>query len=194
VLEYSDADIDPLTVYTYYVVAVSDEETVSPNSNEVELSYSVTEDELLATYTYNIRSWVEAGTTVAALKAAGFHITGASIGGLLAADKLRFRANLAGTYIAWSRWSVPNVVGGNPNTGSTAILHVVHGATPTTVNSVGPTYSYYDGYAAARAAFIAGEPYEVTGSTEYWIGVYDSPIYDNSGGLSVTVEVWGQRP
>jgi hypothetical protein len=60
----------------------------------------------------------------------------------------------------------------------------------TTGTNLGPAGTHYDGYQAAFDAAVAGMPYTTTGATRYRFGVVDSPVEDNSGGMSWYFEVW----
>lgn len=143
---------------------------------------------LLATYNYNISAINDAGSGYAAIKAAGYHCDGASIGGLLADDTLIITVNMSGTFIAWSPWGLPAIT--VANSGSYWQFAVVR---PDNTVSIIHAMSRQDGYVAARAVALADEPFYLTGDTEYWFGISDTPTVDNSGGVSITVQVWGNR-
>lgn len=146
---------------------------------------------LLATYNYDLDAKTVGGT-IATFKSGAHHITGASIGGLHADDTLRIKVWTGGAYVAWSPYGIPAYSG--PGTGSVYSFNI---ANPDSNPATYPPYVFsttlQDGYAAARALGLAAEPWEVTGYEEYWLGIYDDPMADNSGGISLTVEVWGSR-
>lgn len=90
------------------------------------------------------------------------------------------------TYIAYSYWGIPAFSGGN--TGSSYRFNIIReGASE--LNQLGVFYGY-DGYEAARAAFIA-EVGEVvaSGAPKYTFYIKDDPISDNSGGLSLEIDI-----
>jgi hypothetical protein len=143
---------------------------------------------LLATYTYDLDSVADAAYTYAGIKSAGQHCDGASIGGLLAADTLIITVNTGGTFVAWSPWGRPAIT--IPNSGSIWYFFAVR---PDDSGEQINPMSRQNGYAAAQAVALANEPWYLTGDTEYWFGFLDSIISDNTGGCSITVQVWGNR-
>jgi hypothetical protein len=145
---------------------------------------------LLHTVNYDIDAVNDAGNTAAALKSAGYRL-GASYAALRPEDRIVINLNLSGTYVAWSPWGIPADTGGN--SGSTCGFCTVF--TNNTLNNRIVTGTPYDGYAAARAAFQSQFPdgVEFTGSSDYWFGIQDTPVGDNSGGMSITVEVYGRE-
>lgn len=146
---------------------------------------------LLYTYEIDLDAIANAGSGVAAAKAAGVHVTGAEFGGLTAADRFVVTANLSGPYVAWSVWAAGQwYIGGN--SGSSGRFHVVNGVDDS-ISTHGPSGSNYNGFAAARAAFMETEPYVFSGSEEYWFFLADTPIGDNTGGMSLTARVYGRR-
>lgn len=189
VLTYTDTTTAALTSYSYYVVAVVSSSRRSPNSNIGLVTFGAATPELLYTYTYNINAKTDAGVNAAAIKTAGYHLTGAEFGGLQSDDTLVMRVNTSGSFIAWSPWGRPTLSGSN--TGSIWRATVVNGVDDSLSYAGSGTLA--NGYVAARAIALAEEPFQFTGSTEYWIGIRDTPVSDNTGGCSVTVEVWGVR-
>jgi len=148
-------------------------------------------DVLLGTTTYDLNAVSDSASSAAGAKSAGYHFTGAGFGGLRAEDRVVVTVNLSGTYIAWSPWGIPAYSGGN--TGSSWGIARVNGVDDS-IDVVSVTGAPYDGYAAARAAWMAQHPdgIEFTGSDEYWFFIHDSPTGDNSGGVSITVQVFGR--
>lgn len=187
---YLDTTTVADTSYQYYVVAVGYDGRSSRPSNVVPLNFGSATPVLLATYTYNISAVSDAGNTATAIKSAGYHLDGAGIGGLLSGDTISVRVNTAGTYIAWSPWGKPALAGAD--TGSYWKVAVINGV-DNSISYANSGATIVDGYTAARAQALAAEPFEFTGSTEYWFGIKDTPTSDNSGGCSITVEVWGVR-
>lgn len=146
-------------------------------------------DVLLATFDYDINAISDAGTSAAAIKTAGYQLTD-SFPGLRAADRIVINLNLDGAFVAWSPWGIPADVGGN--SGSTAGFAVVF--PDNTISNNSASGAPHDGYAAARAQWLLDYPdgVEYTGKTDYWFGISDNPIGDNSGGQSITVQIFGR--
>jgi hypothetical protein len=117
---------------------------------------------------------------------------GITISGFDPSNVLKLTLPPGQMYVAWSPWGRPAYSGSQPATsGSSNRLHVIkdgNTAVQTTFQTAGPygTYGQFNGYEAARAAW--GEHY-LTGASSYTFFIEDTPIYDNSGGLSVLVEL-----
>lgn len=190
VLTYTDTTTAPLTSYSYYVVAVVSVSRQSPNSNIAPVTFGAATPELLYTYTYDINAKTDSGINAAAIKTAGYHLTGTEFGGLQSDDTLVMKVNTSGSFIAWSPWGRPTLAG--TNTGSVWQFEVVNGVDDS-LTHVHSGAGLFNGYVAARAQALLDEPFETTGSTEYWFGIADTPVSDNTGGVSITVEVWGVR-
>lgn len=138
-----------------------------------------------ATHTFDLDGVGDAATTLAGIIARGNHVSAA------ASEVIIVTTNHSGTFIAFSPWGVPAMSG--PHTGSQVRLSVVRNSA-SMVHYTGPTA---DGYSAARTAFDSAYPdgIELTGYTSYYLGIQDSPISDNTGGCSFTVEIyvtWGE--
>ena len=144
---------------------------------------------LLHTVSYDIDAVSDAGFTAAAIKSAGYRL-GASYGLLRPEDRVVVNLNLSGTFVAWSPWGIPADIGGN--SGSNCAFATVF--SDNTLQNTTVTGTPYDGYAAARAAFQSQHPdgVEFSGSADYWFGIQDTPVGDNSGGISITVQVYGR--
>lgn len=139
---------------------------------------------LIGTYYGDINAAVNAGSTATIMKG----VPGLDIDGLQATDTVEVSVNLDGTYIAMSVWGVPAL--GGSNTGSSYNLAVVENdeTTYTAYNAAGGPFN---GYAAARQAWIDQfGTVTLTGATRYRFGVIDTPINDNSGGLSIVARVY----
>lgn len=137
---------------------------------------------LIGTYSIDIDYVANAGTNANNMKA----VAGADISGLQTTDTVVLTVNYDGPYIAGSMWGVPAL--GGSNTGSSYLFHVVKED-----QSSATEYEYggpYDGYVAARDAFVAAQPVVLTGATRYRFGLIDTPIGDNTGGLSMTARVY----
>lgn len=91
------------------------------------------------------------------------------------------------TWIAFSVWGQPNISG--PSTGSTWRVHVIKDGDINNVDSYGVSGGPYDGYQAAADAFDAQFPdgMEITGAESYTFYIQDTPLFDNSGGLSMEI-------
>jgi hypothetical protein len=107
---------------------------------------------------------------------------------LATTDIIRASLPTGQTYVAWSPWGVPAYTGSN-STGSANAFKVIPDGVAANAFGVGDVLFAgphgYDGYEAARAAFGV---HTFTGSSSYIVYIDDSPISDNSGGLSLRVE------
>lgn len=105
----------------------------------------------------------------------------------LPTDFIRVKARIGGTYVAWSPWGSPPAAGGNSGSSFRFSLATSSSTREFYVDDA----ENIDGYEAARDLFLAEYPDGITftGSSEYRMGFIDSPINDNSGGLSLTVEI-----
>jgi hypothetical protein len=136
-----------------------------------------------ATYTVDIDAITDGGSSASAIRSNGYSFTVNS-----PLDLVRIKTWRAGAFIAYSPWGVPENTG--PSTGSTHRVSVVRGASNSILDfSAG---SDFDGYEAARIAWEAAYPNgaTVSGARTYYVGVFDSPIGDNTGGLSLAIEVY----
>lgn len=133
--------------------------------------------------------------TNAAASSTGAAAVGVIVNGLNPADNILMRPNLAvsATFIAWSPWGVPSPVGFHQ--GSVYKFEVIKDGVPASnvefVNAGGATLN---GYVAARAAFISTFPSGVnlTGASAYTFWIFDTPITDNTGGISLEVLITRQ--
>ena len=140
------------------------------------------------TTTFDLDAITDAATSSSGLRAHGNKVTTQQ-----ADDILRITANHAGAYIAWSPWGAPVDTGGN-NDGSTMEFDCALGESGTSGLSFDSQTDAdnLNGYEAARADWEATYPNgaTATGSTAYYFGIVDSPISDNTGGVSITVDVF----
>lgn len=139
---------------------------------------------LEVTQTIDLDAVSNAGATETAGIAAGFTLTG-----FVAGDRLIMKPNHAGPFIAYSPWGVPAL--GGPNTGTTYDFHVAGNALAANAQTFVAAGAPFDGYVAARDAFESQFPagVEVTGFTSYAFYIVDTPIADNSGGISLTITI-----
>lgn len=133
----------------------------------------------LSTYTFDIDGVDDSATTPAGAVSGN---KGYLLSGVAAEYALVVTPNLSGPYVAWSPWG----------TGSRAkySYNVVR-------NEAGSALSRglsgeYDSYAEARAAYMSRFPNGtmVTGAGSYRFYFDDTPTGDNSGGLSLRVDVY----
>lgn len=111
---------------------------------------------------------------------------GITVSGLSASDTLLVRRNPSGSFVAWSPWGQPVLSG--PLTGTTHKYSVLQGGSPSNVIEYLLSGAPYDGYAAAAAAYDSQYPLiELTGFTSYIFYIEDTPIDDNSGGVSLAL-------
>jgi hypothetical protein len=101
-----------------------------------------------------------------------------------ATDIIRVSLPTGQTYVAWSPWGVPSPANTAGHTGSLNRFNVIPGGVAGDMFTVS-NETVYDGYEAARAAFGV---HTVTGATSYRFYIQDTPVSDNSGGLSIRVE------
>jgi len=136
-----------------------------------------------ATYNVDLDGTSAGGSSASAIRSNGYSFTTNS-----PYDLVRIKTWRAGTYIAYSSWGVPEYTG--PSTGSNHRVTVVRGANNSLIHF--PAGSDWDGYEAARLAWETAYPNGATisGATTYYVGLFDSPIGDNSGGMSLTIEVY----
>jgi hypothetical protein len=144
---------------------------------------------LLFSVDYDINAITDAGISVAAMKLAGYQLTD-DYPALSADDRIVITQRLDGIYVAWSPWGDPSPNNPPGFTGASSGFAVIKDNDVSYNNSTGT----YDGYEAARAAWMALHPngIEHTGSTDYWFAISDTPLGDNSGGCSITVQVFGR--
>jgi hypothetical protein len=127
----------------------------------------------------NIEADVNGGTTNAAGIAAGV-----TIAGYLPDDIVTVDTYHAGPYVAFSPWGDPSPI--NPgDSGSSHTFRVSKDGSAVDVTSY--TTGIHDGYAAARADWEADNPdgITLTGASSYTFFIFDDPIGDNSGGISL---------
>lgn len=105
-----------------------------------------------------------------------------------AGDRIVVKPNHDGTFVALSPWGVPAL--GGSNTGSLYVFDVIKDDQSGTAQRYQASGGPFNGYAAARAAFEAEFPngIELTGATKYEFYFRDTPIGDNSGGISLLLE------
>lgn len=114
---------------------------------------------------------------------------GVTLSGFPADQVLVMTPNLAGANIAWSPWGSPSPAGGS--SGSVYRWSVVRNGDAGDVVNRGKSGTY-NGYLAARQAFIDTYPngQQVSGAASYTFYIDDTPVNDNSGGLSLRVDVY----
>lgn len=127
----------------------------------------------------NVRANVHGAST-----AAGLVSKGVTISGFSPSDVLYLSQPPGQTYSGWSPWGRPNFSSFTASSGSYNKFWVLRDGNPATLEQIGDN-TRYNGYAAAREAFI---PDTVSGGSSYTFGIIDSPVGDNSGGLSILVE------
>lgn len=125
----------------------------------------------------NVRASVHGASTATGLVSKGVTISGFSPG-----DVLYLSQPAGQTYSGWSPWGRPNITIGS--SGSFNKFWVIKDGNPASMIMLGDT-DRYNGYAAAREAF---DPVTISGASSYTFGIIDSPVSDNSGGLSILVE------
>jgi hypothetical protein len=107
------------------------------------------------------------------------------------ADTVRVTLPTGQTYVAWSPWGRPSPANATDpilsnRSGSATEFQVIPDGVTADVFSCGDGEPVvYDGYEAARAAFGART---FTGASSYIFYIQDSPVADNTGGLSIRVE------
>lgn len=127
----------------------------------------------------NVRASVDGGANAAALASGGVTISGFS-----PTDVLYLSQPAGQTYSGWSPWGRPNISSFTSQSGSFNRFWVIKDGNPATLTEFGSA-TRYDGYAAAREAFA---PASISGGSSYTFGMIDSPLSDNSGGVSILVE------
>lgn len=118
---------------------------------------------------------------------AGGLLVGITLSGFDPTDELRLTMPTGGTYVAWSPWGIPSPVNypAIPSSGSVNWFQIIKDGDVSTNATHGDPVGVYDGYEAARAAFV---PETITGASSYTFYIQDSLIANNSGGLSILVE------
>jgi hypothetical protein len=130
--------------------------------------------------TVNLSALTNAATT-----AAGGLTAGILVSGFDPSDKVRVSLPSGGTYAAWSEWGDPSPISYTPpKSGAIARFDVIPDGDAARTFAVGSN-QVYDGYEAARAAFVRQT---FTGASSYRFYIKDNPTTDNSGGLSILVE------
>lgn len=127
--------------------------------------------------------------TNGATSATGGLTVGVELTGFDPTDIVRVSMPAGGTYVAWSPWGDPSPANcSDPDPGSrSGALHrfwVIPDGVAANVFIVGDA-TCHDGYEAARAAFGSRR---FDGASTYEFYIQDSPVSDNSGGLSILVE------
>ncbi len=120
--------------------------------------------------------------------ASGALEVGVTISGFDPEDVLRVTPDLDGRFVAWSPWGRPDFEEGQ-SSGSVYHFRVMMDEDPERVGSFGAGGGPFDGYEAARDAFMEQFPagVELTGASSYTFWIGDSPVTDNSGGVSLRV-------
>jgi len=137
---------------------------------------------LLRTEYIDLDSIANASSTSAGAAAVGVLLSDVAAG-----NRVEVTAVADGTYTGWSPWGEPELDG--PLTGSIYRWRIIKNGDLDTDDDYGPSGTQ-DGYAGALAAMQAVEPVLVTGATEYLFYISDSPIEDNTGGVSLKVDIY----
>lgn len=127
----------------------------------------------------NIDASVHGGATATIMAANGVTVTGFSPGQTISVSQPPGQ-----TYSGWSPWGDPSPINSG-SSGSKNNFWVIPDNNPALAFEVGAG-TLYDGYEAARAAFGSQS---FGGYSTYTFGIIDTPIGDNSGGLSLLLEV-----
>lgn len=121
------------------------------------------------------------------------YLNGITISGYKTSDVLLLSLPSAETFISWSPFGLPAYDPNYPNSsGSTNHFCVLKGEDATSYEMLGNSGglgdggAYYNGYEAARAGFVETT---ITGFTQYTFFILDGLIEDNTGGLSIKVQV-----
>lgn len=142
-----------------------------------------------ATYNFDIDADVDAATTSTGLVSTGYHIQTQNAG-----DIVKLTHWEGGSYQSFSPWGDPSPLNPddpNPSNRSGAGVHLTY-YRANVFNSGVIFGGWADGYAAGLAAFEEAFPDGATfsGDTDYYLGVVDSPIGDNSEGMSFTASLY----
>jgi hypothetical protein len=128
----------------------------------------------------NVRASVNAGSTATAMLANGITVTGFNPSNVIYVSQPPGQ-----TYSGWSPWGDPSpVVPGS--SGSSHSFYVIPDNNPALVFGVGTGAANFNGYEAARAAFGV---HSFSGYSTYTFGMIDFPVGDNSGGVSLRLDV-----
>lgn len=128
----------------------------------------------------NVRASVNAGSTATAMLAAGVTVSGFN-----PSQTIYVSQPPGQLYSGWSPWGDPSPV--NPgSSGSSNSFWVVPDNNPALVFLVGTPGAVFNGYEAARSAFGV---HSFSGYSTYTFGIIDTPIGDNSGGVSIRLDV-----
>lgn len=130
------------------------------------------------TQTIDLNAVTNAATTPAGGLTAGVTIN--TTGNL----RLEFSLPAGETYASWSPWGDPVLSG--PDSGTISLFSVIRDEDITDVTLFGAA-GPYNGYEAARAAFPGGN---IRGGQLYTFYLQDSPVADNTGGISVKVDFY----
>lgn len=138
-----------------------------------------------ATVTYETVQTVDLhSVTNAATSATGGLTAGIEVDGFSPYDTVRVTMPSGGTYVSWSPWGDPSPADSGTS-GTVNWFNVIPDGVAGDMFQVGDGGTVYDGYEAARAAFGTRT---FTGASSYVFYIQDSPIGDNTGGLSILVE------
>lgn len=110
--------------------------------------------------------------------------SGVALSGFHADQVVTFSLPAGEAYVAWSPWGEPEIDG--TDTGSRHRFEVIRDGDAGDMVQIGSS-TLYDGYEAARAAFPGGGASSITGASSYTFFIRDTPLGDNSGGVSVRV-------
>jgi hypothetical protein len=89
------------------------------------------------------------------------------------------------TYGGWSPWGVPSPADSANHTGASHSFAVARNGSASQVTLIGG--GIYDGYEAARGAFNGAV---LSGAPEYNFFIYDKPLSDNTGGISLQADIY----
>lgn len=171
--------VSPGNSYSFYVIAYDAEGLVSSRSNVVVISIDPT------VLFVDLDSILNGATSAAGAAAKGVTLSGFAPGDILTITP---NTDPSAPYVAISPWGIPALSGFH--TGSIYSFNVLKDATPGT-DARHWDGVIYNGYAAARAAFIAANSAGIvlTGASSYTFWLVDTVIADNTGGTSLRIVV-----
>jgi len=128
----------------------------------------------------NVDADVHGGSTATSMLANGITVSGFS-----PSDVLYLTQPPGQTYAGWSPWGNPGPPVTPGSRGAANQFWVVPDGNPALVMQIGDPSASFAGYEAARQAFGFET---ITGYSSYTFGIIDSPLGDNSGGVSIRID------